>query len=124
MATDSLPTKPVTLLDSDLSEMSKNETLKVESEGLFWVAGNTRHSFRSRDRGSHGRPRAHTVERGQGDLEEGKTETPLMADEPIYGKQYLPRKVKVAAACFSRVLFSRGQRCLTGCVTKRKRDRG
>ena len=34
MATDSPPTKPVTLLDSDLSEMSKNETLKVESEGL------------------------------------------------------------------------------------------
>ena len=47
MATDSPPTKPVTLLDSDLSEMSKNETLKVESEGLFWGAGKTKHSFRS-----------------------------------------------------------------------------
>ena len=47
MATDSPPTKPVTLLDSDLSEMSKNETLKVESEGLFWVAGKTKYSFRS-----------------------------------------------------------------------------
>jgi hypothetical protein len=32
------PTKPVTLLDSDLSEMSKNETPKVEGEGLFRVA--------------------------------------------------------------------------------------
>ena len=47
MATDSPLTTPVTLLDSDLSEMSKNETLKVESEGLFWVAGKTKHSFRS-----------------------------------------------------------------------------
>ena len=26
------PPKPATLLDSDLSEMSKNETLKVESQ--------------------------------------------------------------------------------------------
>jgi sulfite reductase (ferredoxin) len=47
MATDSPPSKPATLLDSDLSEMSKNETLKVESQGLFWVAGKTKHSFRS-----------------------------------------------------------------------------
>ena len=47
MATDSPPAKPATLLDSDLSEMSKNETLKVESQGLFWVAGKTKHSFRS-----------------------------------------------------------------------------
>ena len=30
--------------------------------------------------------------------EEGKTETPLMSDEPIYGPQYLPRKFKVAIA--------------------------
>src|SRR5262249_5170207 len=30
--------------------------------------------------------------------EEGKTETPLISDEPIYGKQYLPRKFKVAIA--------------------------
>ena len=27
--------------------MSRNETLKVESQGLFWVAGKTKHSFRS-----------------------------------------------------------------------------
>lgn len=47
MAVDSPPSKPVTLLDSELSEMSKNETLKVESQGLFWVAGKTKHSFRS-----------------------------------------------------------------------------
>lgn len=47
MATDSPASKPATLLDSDLSEMSKNETLKVESQGLFWVAGKTKHSFRS-----------------------------------------------------------------------------
>jgi sulfite reductase (ferredoxin) len=47
MAKDSPPTKPITLLDSELSEMSKNETLKVESQGLFWVAGKTKHSFRS-----------------------------------------------------------------------------
>jgi sulfite reductase (ferredoxin) len=47
MATDSPPAKPATLLDSDLSEMSKNETLKVESQGLFWVAGKQKHSFRS-----------------------------------------------------------------------------
>jgi sulfite reductase beta subunit-like hemoprotein len=30
--------------------------------------------------------------------EAGKTETPLTPDEPIYGKQYLPRKFKVAIA--------------------------
>ncbi len=39
--------KVVNLLDSELPEMSKNERLKVESEGLFWVAGKQRHSFRS-----------------------------------------------------------------------------
>ena len=27
--------------------MTKNETLEVESEGLFWVAGKTKHSVRS-----------------------------------------------------------------------------
>jgi sulfite reductase (ferredoxin) len=47
MAKDAPPSKPITLLDSELSEMSKNETLKVESQGLFWVAGKTKHSFRS-----------------------------------------------------------------------------
>ena len=31
-------TSAVTLLDSDLSEMSKNERIKVESKGLFFVA--------------------------------------------------------------------------------------
>lgn len=46
MAPDT-PRKPATLLDADLSAMSKNETLKVESQGLFWVAGKTVHSFRS-----------------------------------------------------------------------------
>jgi len=46
MASDT-PYKPATLVDSELSEMSKNETLKVESQGLFWVAGKTKHSFRS-----------------------------------------------------------------------------
>ena len=47
MAQDTPPRKPVTLLGSELSEMSKNETLKAESQGLFWVAGKTKHSFRS-----------------------------------------------------------------------------
>ncbi len=37
----------VNLLNSDLSEMSKNERLKLESQGLFWVAGKQKHSFRS-----------------------------------------------------------------------------
>ena len=30
--------------------------------------------------------------------EAGKTETPMQSEEPIYGKQYLPRKFKVAIA--------------------------
>jgi sulfite reductase (ferredoxin) len=47
MPKDTPPAKPVTLLDSELSEMSKNEALKVESQGLFWVAGKAKHSFRS-----------------------------------------------------------------------------
>src|SRR5258706_15140430 len=47
MPKDTPAAPPATLLDSDLSEMSKNETLKVESQGLFWVAGKTKHSFRS-----------------------------------------------------------------------------
>ena len=38
--------KVVSLLDSGLSEMSRNERLKAESQGLFWVAGKRRHSFR------------------------------------------------------------------------------
>jgi sulfite reductase (ferredoxin) len=41
------PDKPITLATSELSEMSKNETLKLESQGLFWVAGKQKHSFRS-----------------------------------------------------------------------------
>ena len=47
MPKDASPQKPVTLVDSSLAEMSKNEQLKLESEGLFWVAGKTKHSFRS-----------------------------------------------------------------------------
>src|SRR5262245_53202767 len=47
MAKDAPPSQPITLANSELSEMSKNETLKVESQGLFWVAGKTKHSFRS-----------------------------------------------------------------------------
>jgi sulfite reductase (ferredoxin) len=47
MPADSPPDKPITLATSELSEMSKNETLKVESQGLFWVAGKQKHSFRS-----------------------------------------------------------------------------
>lgn len=47
MPKDASPPKAVTLLDSPLEEMSKNERLKVESEGLFWVAGKEKHSFRS-----------------------------------------------------------------------------
>src|SRR5882672_7257020 len=47
MPKDTPAAPPATLLDSDLSEMSKNETLKLESQGLFWVAGKTKHSFRS-----------------------------------------------------------------------------
>ena len=47
MPKDANPPQAVTLVDSELSEMSKNETLKLESQGLFWVAGKTRHSFRS-----------------------------------------------------------------------------
>jgi sulfite reductase (ferredoxin) len=39
--------RPVTLRDSDLSQMSKPEKLKANSEGLFWVAGRERHSFAS-----------------------------------------------------------------------------
>src|SRR3990172_1473377 len=39
--------KVVDLATGDLAEMSKVERLKVESEGLFWVAGKQRHSFRS-----------------------------------------------------------------------------
>jgi sulfite reductase (ferredoxin) len=38
---------PVTLLDSDVQEMSKVERLKSQSEGLFFVAGPERHPFRS-----------------------------------------------------------------------------
>jgi len=47
MPKDASPPKAVTLVDSPLGEMSKNERLKVESEGLFWVAGKEKHSFRS-----------------------------------------------------------------------------
>ncbi len=47
MPKDASPSKAVTLADSPLEEMSKNERLKVESEGLFWVAGKVKHSFRS-----------------------------------------------------------------------------
>jgi sulfite reductase (ferredoxin) len=47
MAEDAPQDKAITLANSELSEMSKNETLKVESQGLFWVAGKTKHSFRS-----------------------------------------------------------------------------
>ena len=35
------PAAPVTLADSELSEMSKVERLKAESEGLFWVEQTT-----------------------------------------------------------------------------------
>ncbi len=47
MPKDASPPKVVSLADSTLDEMSKNEQLKLESEGLFWVAGKTKHSFRS-----------------------------------------------------------------------------
>ncbi len=47
MPKDTSPPKVVTLADSTLDEMSKNERLKLESEGLFWVSGKTKHSFRS-----------------------------------------------------------------------------
>ncbi|HTO55001.1 MAG TPA: hypothetical protein VMR50_16580 [Myxococcota bacterium] len=47
MPEDTPPDEPITLATSELSEMSKNETLKIESQGLFWVAGKTKHSFRS-----------------------------------------------------------------------------
>src|SRR5258706_409164 len=47
MPKDTPAAPPATLLDSDLSEMSKNEALKVESQGLFWVAGKAKPSFRS-----------------------------------------------------------------------------
>ncbi|MCE2392003.1 MAG: hypothetical protein J4G09_11040 [Proteobacteria bacterium] len=40
------PSKVVSLLDSELSEMSRNERLKADSQGLFWVAGKRPHSFR------------------------------------------------------------------------------
>ena len=46
MARDTHP-PVVNLKNSDLSRMSKNERLKVESQGLFWVAGKQKHSFRS-----------------------------------------------------------------------------
>ncbi len=39
--------QPITLLTSDVSQMSKVEKLKSKSEGLFWVAGKERHSFAS-----------------------------------------------------------------------------
>jgi sulfite reductase (ferredoxin) len=41
------PTEAITLLNSDLSQMSKVEKLKVESKGLFYVAGSEKHSFAS-----------------------------------------------------------------------------
>jgi sulfite reductase (ferredoxin) len=37
----------VDLLSGDIARMSKVERLKVASQGLFWVAGKERHSFRS-----------------------------------------------------------------------------
>ena len=41
------PREPITLKSSDLSKMSKNERIKVESRGLFFVADGTgeRHTF-------------------------------------------------------------------------------
>ena len=39
------PREAVTLLNSDVSQMSKVEKLKSESEGLFYVAGREKHSF-------------------------------------------------------------------------------
>ncbi|MFQ5513242.1 MAG: NADPH-dependent assimilatory sulfite reductase hemoprotein subunit [Myxococcota bacterium] len=39
------PAEAVTLLNSDVSQMSKVEKLKVESEGLFFVAGRERQPF-------------------------------------------------------------------------------
>ena len=41
------PREPITLKSSDLSKMSKNERIKVESRGLFFVADGTgeRHAF-------------------------------------------------------------------------------
>ncbi len=44
---DKAPPEVVNLLNSDVSKMSKVERLKAESEGLFWVAGKEKHSFRS-----------------------------------------------------------------------------
>jgi sulfite reductase beta subunit-like hemoprotein len=41
------PPKITSLLDADLAEMSKVERLKAASQGLFWVAGKEKHSFRS-----------------------------------------------------------------------------
>jgi sulfite reductase (ferredoxin) len=46
MAEDRSQPAPVSLRSGDLAAMSKNERLKVESEGLFWVASpGNRHSF-------------------------------------------------------------------------------
>ena len=46
-----MPAKPprdaITLLNSDVAQMSKVEKLKSESEGLFFVAGREKHSFAS-----------------------------------------------------------------------------
>ncbi len=46
MAEDRSQPAPVSLRSGDLAAMSKNERLKAESEGLFWVASpGNRHSF-------------------------------------------------------------------------------
>jgi hypothetical protein len=45
---DARPAPPVrSLKTASLDQLSKNERLKAESEGLFWVAGAEKHSFRS-----------------------------------------------------------------------------
>lgn len=55
MNDDATPKTAVTLLNAGVSEMSKVERLKLESEGLFWVAGKEKHSFRSElDAMAHG----------------------------------------------------------------------
>ena len=47
MAEDRSHSLPVSLLSGELAAMSKNERLKVESEGLYWVTSpDGRHSFR------------------------------------------------------------------------------
>jgi sulfite reductase (ferredoxin) len=47
MADPKAPPKAFTLKTAKLEELSKDESLKARSEGLFYVAGKERHTFRS-----------------------------------------------------------------------------